>query len=102
MESDRRLTLNEIHTGHLEQPMCEGQTNRRGASCSHSLTPTARRSHLNSTDALYMDTVSPMHYIHFSCVSSVSFCSFHFLFKSYFFRSCRCVDTKCYNISSAA
>lgn len=27
MESDRRLTLNEIHTGHLEQPMCEGQTN---------------------------------------------------------------------------
>lgn len=28
MESDRRLTLNEIHTGHREQPMCEAQTNR--------------------------------------------------------------------------
>lgn len=50
IESDRRLTLNEIHTGHLEQPMCEGQTN--GKSCSHLLTQTVRCSHLNK------DTVS--------------------------------------------
>lgn len=45
IESDRRLTLNEIHTGQLEQPMCEGQTN--GESCSHLLTQTVRCSHLN-------------------------------------------------------
>lgn len=37
IESDRRLTLNEIHTGHQEQTTCEGQTNR-GESCSHILT----------------------------------------------------------------
>lgn len=41
IESDRRLTFNEIHTGHLEQPMCEGQTSR-GESCSHLLTQTVR------------------------------------------------------------
>lgn len=48
MESDRRLTLNEIHTGHLERPTCGGQTNGRG-SRSHFHTLAARCSHFSKT-----------------------------------------------------
>lgn len=59
MESDRRLTLNEIHTGHLERPTCGGQTNRRG-SRSHFHTLAVRCSHFCTTkEKLFKNRISP-------------------------------------------
>lgn len=76
MESDRRLTLNEIHTGHLERPMCEGQTNRR-ESRSHFHTLAVRCSHFSTTkEKLFKNRIKPkfivfIHGKHFSLFTAI-------------------------------